>query len=155
MQTFIVAPTFKETAKLLDNKRLGKQRVETKQIILTNQKFHAYRSNYTPLSVPSNLAWRNHPAVVMWRGYETMLALYGAAMCKEWIARGYADSLLSFFENIVIKGVLEYPSWLTNPSTMDAVILTHQQSLVFKDPTHYSPLFPGVKALYGYYWPTP
>lgn len=155
MQTFLVAPTFKETAKLLDNKRLGKQRVECKQIIQTNQKFHAYRSNYTPLSVPSSLAWRNHPAVVMWRGHESMLALYGAAMCKEWIARGFKDSLLPFFEDLVIKSVLEYPSWLTNPNTLDTIILTHKQSLVHKDPTFYSPLFPGVKPIYGYYWPTP
>lgn len=155
MQTFLTFPErFSSTAQILDNKRLGKQRVEAKQILLTNQKYIDYQSTYTPFSVPSHLAWRNHPAVKMWRGYEGMLALYGAAMCREWIKRGYKDSLLPFFEEIVVKSPLNYPKWLTDPKTIERVTLTHRQSLLFKDPVHYSKYFPNDNPVYGYYWPT-
>lgn len=34
MQTFLPYPDFRATAKVLDRQRLGKQRVETKQILL-------------------------------------------------------------------------------------------------------------------------
>ncbi|MFN7881952.1 MAG: pyrimidine dimer DNA glycosylase/endonuclease V, partial [bacterium] len=33
MQTFLPSPSFAESARILDNKRLGKQRVECKQIL--------------------------------------------------------------------------------------------------------------------------
>lgn len=54
MQTFLPYPSFRESAKCLDNKRLGKQRVECIQIIkaINNPKY----------------GWQNHPAVKMWRG---------------------------------------------------------------------------------------
>ena len=59
MQTFLPYPDFQKTAQCLDNKRLGKQRVEARQIIST-------------LEGKSN-GWRNHPAVKMWKGYEDCL----------------------------------------------------------------------------------
>ena len=53
MQTFLPHRNFQKTAKSLDRQRLGKQRVETWQILqaITNLSYE----------------WQNHPAVKMWR----------------------------------------------------------------------------------------
>lgn len=154
MQTFIVAPTFSETAKLLDNKRLGKQRVETKQILQTNLKLSIYKSRFGDFASPIKLAWKNHPAVKMWRGYDNMLALYGYAICKEWINRGFSDSLLPFFrEFVATSGPLLYPPWLINPTKLHRIIISHRSSLRSKDDNFYGPLFPDSEVKYGYYWP--
>ena len=40
MQTFLPSPNFTESARILDNKRLGKQRVEAKQILQINLAIH-------------------------------------------------------------------------------------------------------------------
>jgi len=86
MQTFLPYSDFTKTAQCLDYRRLGKQRVEAKQIVLT------IRNNAN--------AWHNHPAVLQWKGkgYLYWLAQYGVCICLEWIRRGYRDSLLPFFE---------------------------------------------------------
>ena len=54
MQTFLPVADFAESARLLDSPRLGKQRVETLQILRA-------------LELP-DYGWANHPAVLMWRG---------------------------------------------------------------------------------------
>lgn len=54
MQTFLPYSSFKDSARVLDRQRLGKQRVENMQII-------------TALLDP-DYGWQNHPAVNMWRG---------------------------------------------------------------------------------------
>ena len=78
MQTFLPYADFPMSARSLDNRRLGKQRVETLQILnaLTNP----------------NYGWRNHPATRMWAGCTTTLAIYGLEMCREWLRRGYDDN---------------------------------------------------------------
>ena len=53
MQTFLPYKDFTKSAKALDNKRLGKQRVEVKQIL-------------NALDGKSK-GWTNHPATNMWR----------------------------------------------------------------------------------------
>ncbi len=82
MQTFLPYCDFIDCALSLDNRRLGKQRVECKQILL---------------ALRNGGAWANHPAVKMWRGYESALQYYGECMCREWMNRGFVDNLLSFF----------------------------------------------------------
>ena len=61
VNTFLPYSSFKKSVKSLDNKRLGKQRVEAKQIL-------------TALS--NGGSWSNHPAALMWKGYEECLKLY-------------------------------------------------------------------------------
>jgi len=78
MQTFLPFSSFWRSAKCLDNKRLGKQRVEAMQILTT-------------LS-GKNKAWKNHPAVKMWKGYENALAEYGIVICEEWRSHGFRDT---------------------------------------------------------------
>ena len=59
MQTFLPYESFAESAKVLDWRRLGKQRVEGMQIIkaITGEK----RLDGKPYK-----GWINHPASVMW-----------------------------------------------------------------------------------------
>jgi hypothetical protein len=57
MQTFLPYYSFEESAKCLDYRRLGKQRVEVYQII-----------NILEGKNKTN-GWVNHPAVKMWIGY--------------------------------------------------------------------------------------
>ena len=108
MQTFLIHPEkFHNSAKLLDNSRLGKQRVEAYQILTTNQKHLTANSDPWELK---RIGWRNHPAVVMWRSYEGLLCLYGIAMCKEWKARGFEDNLLDIFLRESVRYPLIIPS---------------------------------------------
>lgn len=78
MQTFLPYPSFIKSAECLDYRRLGKQRVEAKQILDTLK----YGSR-----------WKNHPAVKMWEGYEEALALYHDIIISEWIRRGYNNNM--------------------------------------------------------------
>lgn len=129
MQTFLPDPSFTETARLLDYRRLGKQRVECKQIM------NALRG--------WSKGWVNHPATKMWRGYEYALALYGAAMCDEWRQRGYQDNLIGYFydamEALEEDGIdptdhLIMPAWLGD----DELHASHRSNLLRKDFNFYS-----------------
>lgn len=117
MQTFLPYADFAASASVLDMKRLGKQRVEAKQI-------------YLALTQPG-YGWQSHPAVKMWRDCEAALAEYGFAICQEWTARGYNDTLTPFFAERIAVG--PRPPWLGNP----AFHASHRSNLLRKDPTHY------------------
>lgn len=127
MQTFLPYRDFKRSARVLDRKRLGKQRIETKQIYLalTNQ----------------NYGWQNHPAVNMWRGYEKALLKYGIEICKEWRKRGYKDEQLGWFSLRYSehKERIKYPKWLGMPEFHKS----HRANLIRKDGTHYRKHFMG------------
>lgn len=137
MQTFLPFPDFAKSASCLDMRRLGKQRVEAKQI-------------YLALIDPS-YGWQNHPAVRMWRGHETALAVYGLAICWEWTNRGYKDTLTDFFAPRCVLSEYKVPNWVYNT----ALHLSHQSNLLRKDPVHYSKYFPNVPDNLPYIWPTP
>lgn len=132
MQTFLPYADFNQTASVLDYKRLGKQRVEAYQI----------------LRVLAGLTkgWRNHPAVLMWEGYEPALCEYGRVVCTEWIGRGYNDTLLPHFESEANSDNL--PSWLGD----SRLHISHQSNLIRKDETFYKPKFPGIPNDLPYFW---
>lgn len=134
---------FEQSAKVLDVKRLGKQRVETYQIlkVLLHVKKH-------PQAKP---AWYHHPAVLMWKGYEKLLCLYGIAMCTEWKLRGYEDSLEKKFVRLLgtISDQKQIPSWLETPKFH----LAHRSNLLRKDPKHYRQYWPKLRSDMEYYWP--
>ena len=145
MQTFLPYDNYERTARSLDRMRLGKQRVEVKQIL---------RALREP-----NYGWKNHPAVKMWQGYEYGLVCYGIVICGEWRNRGYSDALFDEFHQTRIdiqqeltrqgKGLFLYPHWLN-----DKLTRSHQSNLKRKDPEHYGNMFPGVPDNIPYYWPT-
>ncbi|GGQ42823.1 MSMEG_6728 family protein [Couchioplanes azureus] len=149
MQTFLPYPDFVASAHALDQKRLGKQRVETIQVLrgLT-------RPGY---------GWRHHPAVKMWQGYEEALVRYGLDMCGVWVATGRADTTAETMRTDLsaARGVTEVraqedlaaagelPPWLGD----EALHVSHRSALVRKDPDFYRPLFGDVPDDLPYVWP--
>jgi hypothetical protein len=137
MQTFVpYGSDFNANAHVLDRQRLGKQRVEAWQIIraLTGQ----------------SRGWVNHPATKMWSGHIEALAQYGAVMCREWIARGYNDSLLEKFYPLLPSMQSDWPEWLDR----EDVMLSHRSNLIRKRPDIYGPIWPSVAGDLPYVWPT-
>lgn len=138
MQSFLPYPDFSESARSLDYKRLGKMRVEAWQLL------RAIRGE--------TKGWVNHPAAVMWRGYEEALIRYGIAMCDEWIERGYNDTMRPRFiaESKDASAAVDLPKWLGR----EDFHLSHQSNLVQKDPIYYGPIFPDAPENVEYVWPT-
>ena len=126
---------YEGSAKSLDNKRLGKQRVEAYQIL-------------NALTGKSN-GWVHHPATRMWRGYEWQLANYGLAICHEWIARGFSDSLAVEFKMFMANNPKCMKPWWVNNRALQ---LTHQSNLLRKDWEFYSQQFRVPDDL-PYLWP--
>ena len=117
MQTFLPYQSFVHSAAALDNKRLGKQRVEAMQILRV-------------LSGETQ-AWRNHPAVRMWSGFEHSLRAYFNIISFTWKCRGFQHNM-GFFKDFEV----EYPPWLT-----EEFCRSHQSNLIRKDPHYYRPIF--------------
>ena len=133
MQTFLPYKDFKKSFKCLDYRRLGKQRVESYQIL------------NVLLERTSTKGWRNHPATKMWRGYENALKLYMNLCIDEWVDRGYNNNM----KHEVIFGEVKYPPWLGN----DRFHASHKSNLVRKFPEHYRKYFASVGADLPYAWP--
>ena len=118
MQTFLPYPSFTKTFKTLDYRRLGKQRVEAKQIL------------NVLLDRTTTKGWRNHPIVRMWEGYEPSLQLYHNLCINEWINQGYNNNM----ELEEITEPIIFPHWLGNKSFHSS----HRANLLRKDLEYYS-----------------
>ena len=123
MQTFLPYKSFEKSAQVLDYKRLGKQRVEAMQI------FNALTGVPTK-SGKAYTGWLNHPAVVMWKGYEEALLLYKNKMIEEWILRGYNNTM----EMIGVSDDVTMPHWLGS----NRLHASHRSNLLRKDYKFYS-----------------
>lgn len=123
MQIFLPYPSFKESLKTLDNKRLGKQRVETYQIIsaITRRP----KLDGTPYK-----GWLNHPCTIMWRDYVPALKLYLNNSIEEWIVRGFKNTMS--FESFDEDPIL--PKWFGNKKFHSS----HRANLLKKEPNFYS-----------------
>lgn len=143
MQTFLPYPDLVASSRALDDRRLGKQRVETFQILRA-------------LTWPS-YAWKNHPAVRMWRGFVPGLVAYGVENCREWTRRGHRDSVLPQLLGWAAGEVPRdppLPPWFG----LAALHRSHRSALVRKDEAFYRPLFLGLDdedlpADLPYVWP--
>lgn len=149
MQTFLPYPGFTDSARVLDARRLGKQRVETIQVLRA-------------LTVPG-YGWRHHPAAAMWAGYEEALVRYGLEICTLWCEMGRADTCATTMVDDLTRAVGlpsvrsqvdlaeggEIPPWLGEK----AFHLSHMAALVRKDPEHYRRFFPDVPDNLPYVWP--
>lgn len=135
MQTFLPYPSFIRSACVLDNKRLGNQRGETKQILIT--------------LFTGRDAWKNHPAVLMWKGYENSLCQYGIAVCSEWIMRGFKDHQFEWFNSKIDFFDLIVPPWLG----LEQLHASHRSNLLRKDPKWYSQFGWTEPPYLPYYWP--
>ena len=147
MQTFLPYPSFDDSARVLDTGRLGKQRIETMQILRA-------------VSFPT-YGWQRHPVVGMWRGYVPALTAYGLAVTDAWLDRGHADTVRPQIrefapevdgrsqESLGADGLL--PPWVGDP----AVHESHRSRLIAKDPAFYGSAFPGTREGLDYVWPAP
>jgi hypothetical protein len=118
MQTFLPYNNFAKTASVLDQKRLGKQRVEAYQIL-----------NILEGRNPDS-KWKNHVAVRMWKGYEKCLRLYYNSMLNEWEqVRGNNNNM----PYLTVKSGTIIPPWLSDPR----LPLSHRGNLLRKDPEYY------------------
>lgn len=155
MQTFLPYPSFVESARALDDKRLANQVNEAAVI-------------YAALKGAK--AWRWHPATRMWRTYEPALLVYRTACIGECIRRGIERDwrvLPGTFE--LFARVKAHPNMrhLLEPAEVERIqseIETppslgwgpfheaHRAALVNKDRAHYEPLFGGHEWR-GYLWP--
>lgn len=133
MQTFLPVVDFAESAKILDYRRLGKQRVEAFQILK---------------ALRDGGGWSNHPAVKMWRGYETALQRYMNRMIDEWIARGYRNTMVGNpTADIVLPG--DMPPWIGDENFH----ASHRSNLLRKDPIFYGKYGWSEPADLPYIWP--
>jgi len=134
MQTFLPYADFKKSVQVLDYRRLGKQRVETFQVL------------NILLDRTDTKGWRNHPVTLMWSGYESALKLYQNHTIQEWINRGYKNSMK--FEEIESNSIV-FPTWFGD----DRFHISHQSNLLRKDFYYYSQFFEGINPDIPYFWP--
>lgn len=140
MQTFLPDKFYPYSARYLDNKRLGKQRVETLQILNT-------------LSGRSK-GWKYHPAVRMWKNFEQQLVIYGLVVCGEWISRGFKDTCKQkiieykylYFD---FKTINCCPPWLGD----ERFHSSHRAALLKKNFEWYSQFNWKEEPVINYYWP--
>ena len=155
MQTFFPHESIYQSAQALDSKRLNKQILEAYQILKV-------------LSGASLTgAWRNHPAVLMWKGYEYSLFKYAMIMIQEAQNRGIKTDknesnikdLLNQYGNSWGK---KNPLWLSDQNKIMRIITTHKARLFDKDPIYYAKFGYAKYSLYNkpccdtcqYYWVT-
>lgn len=137
VNTFMPYADFRRVARALDKKRLGKQRVEAMQIInildgSTKKKGFSY-----------------HPVVAMWREHLDALRYYYNCMVKEWVRRGFKNTM-KFYE---VPKKIKVP-WFAKSRALQ---MTHRASLLRKEPAYYSSIFTGVPKKYmrySYIWPS-
>ena len=139
MQTFLPHEDFSISASMLDDKRLGKQRVEALQI------YNVLVGNLTKKGKPYK-GWLRHPAVLMWDGHVEALLLYKNKMIEEWILRGYNNTM----ELVGLPDSIEMPSWLGD----DRVHASHRSNLLRKDLEYYYSRYKWKEPIdMEYYWP--
>lgn len=134
MQTFLPYSNIEKTMKTLDSRRLGKQRVEAFQIL------------NIILNRTKTRGWRNHPAVKMWKDHPNALKLYLNLAIKEWISRGYNNTM----KLEKIRGKTVFPEWFGNKKFHSS----HKSNLLRKDKEHYSVFSWKEKDNLEYVWPT-
>lgn len=133
MQTFLPYPSYYESMKCLDNRRLGNQ---------------VYRECKTLI----NGGWPNHPAAKMWRGHHYQLALYALAGIQILHERGrdYPQHKKFFNEKLELNFLEHFrPSWLGD----DKLHSSHRSALLRKDPEWYGRFGWTDDPNQPYYWP--
>lgn len=142
MQTFLPYENFFDSAEVLHQKHLGKQRVETLQIMK---------------ALVTNTGWIHHPATKMWRGYETYLVAYQYAITEEWKRRGYFDTCMekttALYKLLRPRTLIQQPPYWLGDAEFH---LAHQSNLLRKKPEWYGRFFAeDVPDDLPYIWPKP
>ena len=148
MQTFVPYADFRESAAVLDSRRLNKQLLEGRQI------YHILTENR------SRGAWVDHPAVKMPRYYDNALYVYLSAVKYECDKRGIStqknwDAISQMYGWNWDRGnrVIMPPWWGD-----DRVHQSHRNNLYVKDPEYYAQFIDDNRVTCcdkcNYFWPT-
>lgn len=132
VNTFLPYADFKRSVAALDDARCGKQRVEAYQLIQ---------------ALKDGTRWKNHPACIMWRGYENALIAYYNICIDEWVSRGKNNNMEKMKHGKIIM-----PWWIG----WKHFHRSHRASLLRKFPDYYESHF-SVSRYYmkrGYIWPS-
>lgn len=136
MQTFFPYTSPMMVSVTLDMRRLGKQRVEARQILNILD------------GINKESSWRNHVAVRMWKGYETALKIYLNHMIFAWKFLRHKNNNMSFEE--VDHDRLVAPPWLLD----ERFTLSHRCNLMRKDPEFYGQFgWKNIDVEAPYWWP--
>lgn len=135
MQTFLPYQSFHRSARVLDTKRLGKQRLECLQILDT---------------LKHGGPWENHPAVLMWKGYRNALKVYMNVVLDEWEhVRGFRNDSFWFHDGVHAL-TTTMPPWLGD----EDFHASHRSNLLRKDPIHYGKFGWDEPSDLPYVWPS-
>jgi hypothetical protein len=141
MQTFLPYKSFVYSAMVLDTKRLGKQRVETLQIMK---------------ALVTGEGWIHHPVTKMWAGYENSLMSYQYAICEFWTRKGYNDTCLdktlALFQSLPRERRLPRVPWWQGKKFVHSA---HRGNLLRKDPEWYGQFNWPEQPREGYDYPKP
>lgn len=140
MQTFLPYADFEKSMKCLDYRRLGKQRVEAKQLLDLLRRVQKITKDERYVS------WSNHPAARMWQGYEDALASYTNEAIIEWVRRGYVNSMQ--LEKLPREKIV-MPWWMGQKRFHSS----HRSRLLAKEPTYYGQFGWKETPDQPYFWP--
>jgi len=144
MQTFLPFASFADSVGVLDRQRLGKQRIETMQIMRTLTGYYDGR-------------WLdNIPLSRAWRGHEDELMRYQEETIDEWTRRGYQDTCLdktrSTYDRWRSEGhepIGVEPLWIGDEKMHEG----YRALLIRKAPHLYRELFADTDANAPFFWP--
>jgi hypothetical protein len=130
VNTFLPLADLKASAEVLDYRRLGKQRVEARQLINT---------------LVHGGGWANHPATHMWSQNLSGLMRYHDICIDEWVRRGYRNTMQKF-------GVTVYslPKWFGDEEFHSS----HRAALLHKNHDFYRRYDWREKPELNYAWPS-
>jgi hypothetical protein len=134
MQTFLPDPSFTASARILDKRRVWKQTVEAKQLID---------------ALENGSRWSNHPACLMWKGFEEALKCYFNEFLKEVIEFREINTKYEYLE--INRDKFKLPWWLGN----EEFHRKHRIALLTKNPVFYLQYHwkESADKDYKYFWP--
>jgi len=138
MQTFLPYADFRETAKCLDYKRLGKQRLEAKDCLYVcyRHKERDKRKEFNYSDEQADYIWKrykNHLVVKLWINHTELLKQYYNWILFEWINRGYNNNMKYFDVNTLKIREEGKPFWMDDVTFHNS----HKSNLLRKKPEYY------------------
>jgi hypothetical protein len=143
--------TIDKSLQCLDDRRLGKQRVEAFQILCAlGDPWALEERKRRGLLKPLGSGWKNHPAVLQWKGKETALGLYMGAAIDEWVKRKFQNTMRKRSVRGEYVGFPDCcPRWFYDKAYHDS----HKSNLLRKDPEFYGRYGWDVPSDLPYIWP--